>query len=215
MKIIKTADGSTTLYVEELDETYHSRHGAIQEAMHVFIDTGLNRCDKKNVRIFEMGFGTGLNAYLTLLNSKEKSIEYTGLEKYPVPQEVYKEVDYWKELHREEKDFLKLHESSWEDFNSINDNFKLRKIQGDLKSLDLKEKFDLIYYDAFGPRAQETLWSKEVLERVVNIMDKDSVFVTYCAKGQVRRDLQELGLEMERLPGPPGKREMLFGKLVS
>lgn len=211
MEIIKTEDGSVTIYLKELDETYHSRHGAIQEAMHVFIQNGLNSIEKKKIRIFEMGFGTGLNAFLTYLHSKEKEIEYTGLELHPVPLNIIEEVNYWQKLNAEKEDFLKFHQVEWESFQPISSTFKLRKMKGDLRTFESKEEFDLIYFDAFGPRAQEAMWEKEILEKIVSKMAKGSVFVTYCAKGQVRRDLIELGLDMHRIPGPPGKREMLVG----
>jgi tRNA U34 5-methylaminomethyl-2-thiouridine-forming methyltransferase MnmC len=215
MKVIKTEDGSTTLYLEELDETYHSRHGAIQEAMHVFIKNGLEKSDKNPVRIFEMGFGTGLNAFLTYIKEKHRSVYYTGIEKYPVPDSILEEVKYWEEVDASKEEFLQLHESDWGEFKKISDSFHLRKLEDDLSTFSLKEEFDLIYYDAFGPRAQDEMWQKEVLEKVVNLMAPEAIFVTYCAKGQVRRDLQELGLDMERVPGPPGKREMLVGRKVS
>ena len=211
MEVIRTADGSVTIYVEELDETYHSRHGAIQEAVHVFIEQGLNKVEKSTVKIFEMGFGTGLNAFLTFLSAKDKVIKYTGLEKYPIPQDVIKEIDYCKTLGVDESEFLAMHQTEWGGFHQVSEKFYLRKLEGDLKTLDLNDTFDLVYFDAFGPRAQGNLWSKEVLHKVVDLLESGGVFVTYCAKGQVRRDLQELGLEMSRLPGPPGKREMLFG----
>lgn len=210
MKIIQTQDGSSTIYVEELDETYHSRHGAIQEAMHVFIKNGLDKSSKNPLRIFEMGFGTGLNAFLSLIYS-DVEVFYTGLEKYPVSKEIVETIDYWQELKEDKSKFLQLHKVNWDSFESVTERFHLRKIQGDLKSLNLDEKFDLIYFDAFGPRAQSSLWAKEVLSKIVDLMSVSGIFVTYCAKGQVRRDLEDLGLEMQRLPGPPGKREMLFG----
>ncbi len=211
MKVIKTADGSTTLYREDIDETYHSRHGAVQEALHVFIETGLKKSTKSPVRIFEMGFGTGLNAYLTYQNT-DTEVFYTGLELYPVSKEIIEETEYWKALKADKTDFLKMHQLEWGSFQKHSENFHLRKLEGDLSSLELNEKFDLIYYDAFGPRAQGELWERPILEKIVDLMDEEAIFVTYCAKGQVRRDLRDLGLEMERLPGPPGKREMLFGK---
>ena len=211
MKIIQTSDGSATLYREDIDETYHSRHGAVQEAMHVFIETGLKKSNRDPIRIFEMGFGTGLNAYLTYQHAKQE-VFYTGLELYPVESVIIKQTEYWEALKAEEHHFLKMHDLEWESFQDLSNNFHLRKLEGDLNSIQFEEKFDLIYFDAFGPRAQAELWERPILEKVVNLMDEDAIFVTYCAKGQVRRDLQDLGLEMERLPGPPGKREMLFGK---
>lgn len=211
MKVIQTSDGSTTLYREDLDETYHSRHGAIQEALHVFIKTGLKRSEKNPMRIFEMGFGTGLNAFLTYQDA-EKEIFYTGLELYPIELEIIEQTKYWEALNTAKEEFIRIHKLEWGNFQDVTEKFHLRKLEGDLNTLELHEKFDLIYFDAFGPRAQAELWEKSILKKIVELMDENAVFVTYCAKGQVRRDLQELGLEMERLPGPPGKREMLFGR---
>ncbi|MCB0479097.1 MAG: tRNA (5-methylaminomethyl-2-thiouridine)(34)-methyltransferase MnmD [Crocinitomicaceae bacterium] len=213
MKVIKTSDGSTTLYREDIDETYHSRHGAVQEALHVFIENGLKKSTKNPLRIFEMGFGTGLNAFLTLQNA-EKEVYYTGLELYPIALEIIEQTEYWKTLNCSKDDFLKLHKLPWEEYADLSPKFHLRKMEGDLNDFDLDEQFDLIYFDAFGPRVQGELWEKAILEKIVSRMNKEAIFVTYCAKGQVRRDLEELGLKMDRLPGPPGKREMLFGKLV-
>lgn len=211
MKVIQTSDGSTTLYREDIDETYHSRHGAIQEALHVFIKTGLKRSEKNPIRIFEMGFGTGLNAFLTYQET-EKEIFYTGLELYPIELEIIEQTKYWEALNTSKEQFIRMHVLEWGNFQDVTEKFHLRKLEGDLNTLELHEKFDLIYFDAFGPRAQGELWEKSILKKIVELMDENAVFVTYCAKGQVRRDLQELGLEMERLPGPPGKREMLFGR---
>lgn len=213
IELIISNDGSHTLYLPEMDETYHSRHGAVQEALHVFIENGLiyKSRDRKNINILEIGWGTGLNSLLTYKAAKQLglNIKYTGIEKYPVPLEVLEQLNYkdWNE-----DDFLeKVYRSDWEKFVSIFEGFDLRKIANDVRSLEFDKEFDLVYFDAFGPRAQCEMWEKDVFDIIFRSMRSGGVFVTYCAKGQVRRDLQESGFIMERLPGPPGKREMLRG----
>lgn len=216
LDIIKSADGSHTLYREDIDETYHSTHGAINEALHVFIQNGLLRVDKTSIDVFEVGFGTGLNALSTLAQQQKDGVEvnYTGLEAFPISKELADQVNYcdfepFKEL---KGDFIKLHEVEWGRAQKITSGFYLTKIEDSLQSYKPEQQFDIIFYDAFGPRAQGEMWEKEVLEKAVNLLKDGGVFVTYCAKGQVRRDLISLGVEMKRIPGPPGKREMLFGK---
>ncbi|MCH2234083.1 MAG: tRNA (5-methylaminomethyl-2-thiouridine)(34)-methyltransferase MnmD [Crocinitomicaceae bacterium] len=208
-KIIVTGDGSKTIYLPDLDETYHSRHGAVQESQHVFIDSGLELYKNKNsVKIFELGFGTGLNCLLTHTWSAKRDIkiEYTSIEKYPVKEEdlktLYAEYD--------QNDILNiLHKSNWEEEVELNNNFTLLKLEGDISELKCEaEQFDLVYYDAFGPNTQPELWTIKTLEVIHEIMKPKGVLVTYCAQGQFKRNLKELNFELESIPGPPGKREM-------
>lgn len=213
IEILKSSDGSHTLYLPEMDETYHSRHGAVQEALHVFIQNGLLKKaeQQKEIRILEIGWGTGLNSLLTYKVAKEHNlkIHYTGIEKFPVPKEVLSKLNYteWNE-----DDYLnKAYSAEWERSVQLYENFTLEKLACDVLDLNFTEAFDLIYFDAFGPRAQCEMWEKEVFDIIYKATKFGGVFVTYCAKGQVRRDLQEVGFSMERLPGPPGKREMLRG----
>lgn len=213
IEILKSSDGSHTLYLPDMDETYHSKHGAVQEAMHVFLQNGLLKKaeEQKEIRILEVGWGTGLNSLLTYKVAKEHglNIHYTGIEKFPVPAEVLSQLNYtgW-----DEDDYLnKAYNTEWENPVQLYDNFTLEKLACDVLDLDFTEAFDVIYFDAFGPRAQCEMWEKEVFEIIHKATKPEGVFVTYCAKGQVRRDLQEVGFTMERLPGPPGKREMLRG----
>lgn len=208
-----TADGSHTLYVEELDETYHSVHGAIQEAKHVFINAGLNYTHKDAVNILEVGFGTGLNAFLTLLDSQEtnRDIHYTGVEAFPLQEELLNDLNYLKELKAKEKEvklFHLLHQCNWNSYQFIMDNFRLKKVQTDLNNFIADEQFHIIYFDAFGPRVQPELWDKSIFEKMYKALNERGVLVTYCAKGSVKRTLKEVGFEIESLPGPPGKREM-------
>lgn len=213
IEILKSNDGSHTLYLPEMDETYHSRHGAVQEALHVFIRNGLlfKAEEQRDLKVLEIGWGTGLNSLLTYKETKAShlTIHYVGVEKFPVPAEVLKQLNYkdW-----DEDDFLSgVYGADWEKPVRISENFVLKKLAKDVVALDFLEQFDVIYFDAFGPRAQDEMWQKNIFEIIYMATKPGGVFVTYCAKGQVRRDLQEVGFKMERLPGPPGKREMLRG----
>lgn len=206
-QIFLTEDGSNSLYLSEFDETYHSRHGAIQESMHVFIENGLKSINKKNIKILEFGFGTGLNAFMTLINSKEKQIEYVGIEKFPLDKTLLNQLNYAKSKE-EHALFEKIYSADWNKKVAINVSFTLEKIKVDFLKFLSDEKFDIIYFDAFAPRVQPELWTKEIFEKAFNLLDKEGILVTYCAKGVVKRTLKEVGFEVISLPGPPGKREM-------
>lgn len=213
-KIVLTADGSHSLYVAELDEHYHSHHGAIQEAKHVFIKHGLEYLtEKKEINVLEVGFGTGLNAFLTLLYSikNDVSINYTGIELYPVNAEVVNELNYLKQLNETNNQdlFMKMHQTPWEESNDIHENFRLTKLKQSLFDTQFQEcSFDVVFYDAFGPRAQKEMWDKEIFINTYSWLNKGGCLVTYCAMGQLKRDLKASGFLVESLPGPPGKREM-------
>jgi|TARA_B110000879_G_scaffold78369_1_gene109097 tRNA U34 5-methylaminomethyl-2-thiouridine-forming methyltransferase MnmC len=222
LEILITGDGSTSFFHPELDETYHSRHGAIQEAVHVFIKTGLEHSIQQNnlkqISIFEMGFGTGLNCLLTDLWSLENSftINYTGIENTVLSDEQIDSCNYVEILNDKNaaEIFNKIHTSQWNEGATISADFKLTKIESDIEEFKSSKKFDLIYFDAFGPRVQPFLWEITVLKKMYELLNYGGFFVTYCAKGSVRRTLIELGFEVERLPGPPGKREMLRARKV-
>jgi tRNA U34 5-methylaminomethyl-2-thiouridine-forming methyltransferase MnmC len=214
IQLITTSDGSHSLLNTSLNETYHSVHGAMQESKHVFIKNGLQFFSDKNskspIRIFEMGFGTGLNAFLTKLwaDQNQREIHYTSLEMFPLGKNLFEQLNY-ADTDVNRKLFLKLHEAPWEQEVAFQ-NFTLKKINGDLESIIFSpNSFDIIYYDAFAPSKQPKLWEISVLKKVVSWMGQDSVFVTYCAKGQLKRDLKMLGTTVETLPGPPGKKEMV------
>jgi len=210
-----TADGSTTIHLPEWNENYHSKHGAIQEALHVFIKMGLSLFyDSKKVSILEVGFGTGLNAYLTLLNTQSKSIpiHYEGVEAFPVSLNEIECCNFPEQLKETRDTFEKLHRTEWEKVTSITPAFTLRKRQQFFDEINDINKFDLIYFDAFGPRVQPELWSAKQFQKMFDALKQNGVLVTYSAKGSVRRTLQEVGFTVERLPGPPGKREMLRAK---
>lgn len=216
-KILKTEDGSHTLYVPNMDEHYHSIHGAKQESMHVFINAGLNMHSGKELNIFEVGFGTGLNAFLTTVESKrqQRNIKYYTIEKYPLQEEEWEKLNPEPDTAKKENSLFKqLHNCQWEKLNDINGTFQLQKIEGDLTSFNFKAlpPFDLVYFDAFAPDKQPKLWSPEIFAAIFAHMTKDGILVTYSAKGAVRRTMQSAGFQVERIPGPPGKREMLRGR---
>lgn len=212
-KLITTNDGSQTIFVEDLNETYHSIHGAIQEANHVFIDNGLGLFDAgAAVRILEVGFGTGLNALLTCLNANERKlgVDYIGVEAFPVEDQLLEKIEYPSFLVDGAEDvFRQIHECSWNEKQELSNYFALSKLNTKIELLqEPSESFDLIYFDAFGPAVQGELWQKPILEKMYQLLRPNGVLVTYCAKGQVKRDLKSVGFTVETLPGPPGKREM-------
>lgn len=217
MKIITTSDGSSSVYSEQFDATYHSIHGAILESQHVFIKSGLHKYleinPSKKIRIFEMGFGAGLNAFLAFLETKDVGIavEYTAIELYPLAEEIYAGLNYPELLHHEmnKVDFLKMHECEWNNFCSVSDNFRLKKMNVQLEKMVPETSYHLIFFDAFAYTAQPELWTTDIFSKLFNSMESGGVFVTYSAKGQVRRNLQAAGFSVERIPGPPRKREML------
>ncbi len=212
-RIITTADGSKTIQIEEWNEQYHSVHGAVQEAYHVFIKHGLSLFRNDSISILEIGFGTGLNALITTLEAPKYNltIQYTGLEAYPITLQEVEQLNYIKQLNALESQeaFIKMHTSAWEVTEDILPNFTLLKRQQNF--LDIKDEnvFNLIYFDAFGARVQPELWTETVFSIMYKALKTNGVLVTYSAKGSVRRAMQAVGFKVERLPGPPGKREML------
>lgn len=217
-EIIITSDGSTTIHIPEWNEQYHSKHGAIQEAKHVFIKKGLNffnaelvSASQKEISILEIGFGTGLNAFITLLEAQNQKVNYVGAEAYPVANEEIEKLNYVKELDAEKfnNEFQKIHETSWETKHDITPNFSLTKRQQFFKDITDKDSFNLIYFDAFGARVQPNLWTENIFKKMFEALKSGGVLVTYAAKGSVRRAMQSVGFSVERLEGPPGKREML------
>jgi len=212
-----TEDGSHTLYLPEMDEHYHSVHGAIQESLHVFIKAGFDACPAQQPRVFEVGFGTGLNALLTAIEAAEsgRKVRYTSVELYPLTLEQALMLNYGKILG-EETLFANLHKAAWNESVVLNDRFSLRKVETDFSSMPMVEnEYDLIYFDAFAPNKQADLWQQDIFDRLFRSLRPNGIFVTYCAKGVVRRMLQASGFVVERLPGPPGKHEMLRGRRPS
>lgn len=212
-EIIHTSDGSTTIHIIDWDEHYHSRHGAIQEAYHVFIDNGLSVVKEKKLSVLEMGLGTGLNAFITLLEAKKRqlNIDYVGIEAYPVLQEELEQLNFVKalEVPDQQRNFNKIHTCSWEKVCRLTDHFSILKKQKDFRDVMDMDCFDLIYFDAFGARVQPELWTETVFRSMFNALRAEGILVTYAAKGSVRRAMLAVGFRVERLPGPPGKREML------
>ena len=213
LKIITTRDGSHSLLNEQLNETYHSVHGALQESNHVFIQHGLDFVSNKksSISILEVGFGTGLNALLTLQQaiSNNLIVHYTTLEAYPVEEEIWAELNYTSTAESKAW-FEKLHHAEWDTWVDLSTNFQLRKLKTTLQQVSLEQDhYDLVYFDAFAPNKQPELWELPILTKVANAIKTQGMFVTYCAKGQLKRDLQSAGLKVETLQGPPGKREMV------
>ena len=216
LEIITTSDGSHTLRNKQLNETYHSIHGAVQESMHVFIKAGLEHYCKdhpaNDISILEVGFGTGLNALLTLQYAIQHNlnIRYTTLEPYPLTMDVWSKLNYG-ERDDGEHHFRLLHEAAWDSEVTLNPEFTIFKIKTGVNEVQLKEDYDVVYFDAFAPAVQSELWGYDALKKVITILKPGGVFVTYSAKGQLKRDLKNLGLMVETLPGPPGKNEMVRG----
>lgn len=216
-KIIITADGSSTIHLPEWNEQYHSKHGAVQEAYHVFIKHGLHHyfhaLPSKDIDILEIGFGTGLNAFITLLESEKLDIviDYFGVEGYPVEMNEVLQLNYPSQIEVARSDyfFKTIHEVSWETKHVITNNFSLTKQNRFFSDIEEKERYNIVYFDAFGARVQPELWTEAIFKNMYNALKHNGVLVTYAAKGSVRRAMQSVGFKVEKLPGPPGKREML------
>jgi tRNA U34 5-methylaminomethyl-2-thiouridine-forming methyltransferase MnmC len=213
-----TDDGSKTLFIPDWNENYHSSHGAVQEAKHVFLEYGLGAIEnKEEINVFEVGFGTGLNAILTYQYAIENQlkINYDSIEAYPIMKEEMELLDYVSLFENKDTKevYQKMYDVSWDESVMISENFHLKKIHNKLEHHILpQDHYDIIFFDAFGPRVQEGMWSKDHFKNLYNSLKKGGLFVTYCAKGQVKRDLKSVGFEVETLPGPPGKREMTRGR---
>lgn len=214
--IIQTRDGSTTIHIEGWDECYHSRFGAIQEAQHVFIKNGLSLFENKSIAILEIGFGTGLNAFITFLESQKlnQTIDYVGVEAFPVSKDEIVSMNFVVELNAEDESeiFTELHQSAWEKQMILRDDFLFTKRQQFFEDIIDIEKFDLIYFDAFGFDVQPDLWSTAIFQKMYNALKSEGVLVTYAARGVVKRSMIEVGFTVEKLEGPPGKREMFRAK---
>jgi len=210
-----TADGSHTIAIPTMRVTYRSRYGAIQESRHVFIESGLKPLsdEHETIHIFEMGFGTGLNALLSLQHAMQhkQKIYYHAVELFPLQANEYASLNYVAQLQNNllQPYFMQMHESAWEKDISIHSLFILHKTNQSLLDLLTHQPFNLIYFDAFAPNAQPELWSQEAFERMFNLLAENGVLVTYCSKGDVRRAMIAAGFSVEKLSGPPGKREML------
>ncbi len=215
-ELIKTNDGSDTLLSLEYGEHYHSTFGAIQESRHVFIEAGLRKCHQAALTVFEVGLGTGLNAYLTLLETRKthQSINYIAIEKHPISEEIWERLNYSELLPDSDPAlFRMIHKAAWNVEVQITDQFSILKLRSGLLEVDYfgLPLFDLVYFDAFSPEKQPELWETPVFDQLSDHSNAGAMVVTYCAKGIVRRSIIEAGYVAERIPGPPGKREMLRG----
>lgn len=215
--IIVTKDGSHSIAVPELNVTYHSIHGAIQESRHVFIEAGLKhllrQTTNEQISILEVGFGTGLNALLTAIEVEgtETSIYYVALEPFPLGIEQANSLNFCEQLQRNDlaDDFIKMHNCEWNKSIALTENVLLHKSNATLQKFEHATKFNLIYYDAFAPLAQPELWTKETFENLFPLLKPNGILVTYCSKGDVRRAMIAAGFDIKKLSGPPGKREMI------
>jgi len=207
-----TEDGSTTLFIPKLNEHYHSIHGAVQESMHIFIREGYTQIRNFPAHIFEAGFGTGLNAFLTFLVSERegKSIHYTAIEKYPLEDQFVRQLNYPERTDPAKAGvFHALHDASWDQDIRISEYFTLHKMKGDLLEVQLPDtSYDLVFFDAFGPDKQPELWTEKIFRMLYQSMNEGASLVTFSVKGSVKRALKAAGFSLEKLPGPPGKREM-------
>jgi tRNA U34 5-methylaminomethyl-2-thiouridine-forming methyltransferase MnmC len=207
-----TADGSHTIYVPELDEPYHSVHGAIQESRHVFLAEGFRMMHKSPLRVLEIGFGTGLNAILTLAEAGKSSIHtyYHAVEKYPLSASEFMEINYEQFVDGiSPGSLIRMHTVPWGEWIRLTDHFILFKELADFREMDPQGAFDLVYFDAFAPKKQPHLWTEEIFCRLYQLVNPGGILVTYAAKGSVRRAMISCGFQVEKVPGPPGKREMI------
>lgn len=214
----RTSDNSHTLYVPALDEHYHSVHGAWQESIHVFIKAGFLQVDKPVFQVFEMGFGTGLNTLLSIIEAtiQGMDIRYHSLELNPLEKSLVKRLNYNQFVQPGFQSFFEtIHSCKWDAPNKINNNFCLTKIEADILTYKLIHKYDLIYWDAFGPEKQPELWQTGLFHRIYEAMNPEGIFVTYSAKGVVRRNLEATGFMVTKITGPPGKREMIRARKVA
>jgi tRNA U34 5-methylaminomethyl-2-thiouridine-forming methyltransferase MnmC len=210
MQIIVTSDGSHSVYSPQFDEAYHSSFGALQESVYIFISHGLLYANKESAQVLEIGFGTGLNAFLTAIYGKQMAISYTGIERYPLSIEEANQLNYGTFFPEQKSAFSAIHQAEWGSLQRINDNFQIQKLKADALMVDLgKEQFDVVYFDAFSPEKHPDMWTESFFTRIFEACKPGAVLTTYCSKGYVRRLLQGVGFTVERLPGPKGKRQIL------
>ncbi len=215
-KIIVTSDGSHSISIEDWGETYHSIHGAIQESRHVYIQNGLHKFNHQNaIRVLEFGFGTGLNALLTMqeITQHNQILEYHTIEAFPLQKEEYELLDYsnnLKDFEAAETLFKKSHDCSWGNFVSLSDAIQLHKINARFEEVDVLENyFDLVYFDVFGYQFQPDLWTEAIFKKAFDSLKTGGILVTYACRSIIRRNMKSVGFLVERVPGPPGKREMI------
>ncbi|MCB0801673.1 MAG: tRNA (5-methylaminomethyl-2-thiouridine)(34)-methyltransferase MnmD [Flavobacteriales bacterium] len=215
-ELVITKDGSNSFYIKEIDEHYHSINGSIAESEHIFIRSGLLEIGKKlnSINLLEVGMGTGLNVLKTALalQKSELKVNYTALEAYPLSWEETSQLNYTELIQEENAKtyFQLIHQSEWNKSVEINECLKLLKVNKKLEEMEFNSAFDLIYFDAFAPEKQAEMWTAEIFAKLYDSMTAGGILVTYCVKGVVRRTLQAVGFQLEKLPGPiGGKREIL------
>ena len=210
-----TEDGSHSIQIPELNVSYHSKHGAIQESQHIYIETGLKHLSEsqKKISVLEIGFGTGLNALLTLIEAEKNVLQilYDVVELHPLDSAFIASLNYLSLLQSPQllKEFSFMHASEWNTTVKISEHFSLKKIRGDIRNVELTGSYDLVYYDAFDPSAQPDLWAADVFKRIHAVMDNRGILVTFCSKGEARRAMEDAGFSVFKLPGPKGKREIV------
>ncbi|MFN8254828.1 MAG: tRNA (5-methylaminomethyl-2-thiouridine)(34)-methyltransferase MnmD [Bacteroidales bacterium] len=213
-QIVKTADGSDTIYLPEIDETYHSIFGAVQESKHVFIENGIENIDKDTIRVLEVGFGTGLNALLTAIYAvnNQKNIEFFTIENNPLDDSLVSHLSYAKHLNADEMLFKKIHQADWEKMVKVNSHFSICKLHIDIlrPKSKLPENIDMVFFDAFAPSKQIEIWDKEVFGLLYNVLNPNGFLVTYSSAGVVKNALKSVGFTVKRLKGPPGKHHMVL-----
>lgn len=213
-EIITTGDGSTTIRLPEWDECYHSKHGAIQEAYHVFIKNGLDEFESGPISILEIGFGTGLNALISAIEAEQRDlkIHYTAVEAYPIFPEEAKMMNYGNSINGAAEIFAKIHATDWESKESISENFILTKHKMFFQEISFQNDFHLVYFDAFGFRVQPELWSEQIFASLFGALKPAGLLVTYAARTIIRKNMEVAGFTVQKRPGPPGKREMLVAR---
>lgn len=216
IKLVVTGDGSSTLFVEELNEHYHSTFGAMQESRHIFIEAGFKYQQKsfKQIKILEIGFGTGLNALLSIDESlkHEAKTDYCGIEPYPVKPTFISALNYGEILKSDllSNHFIQIHDAAWNCKIKLSPNFIFEKMKDTIENVELPEHyFNLVYFDAFGPDVQPEIWTEKIFKNIYDSMESGGVLLTYSVKGIVKRALKSTGFTIEKLPGPIGKREFL------
>jgi len=215
--VIITDDGSSTVYNKELDECYHSTHGAISESLHVFIRNGLQQINLTEINVFEIGFGTGLNAFLSAIYAHDHKIRinYATIEKYPLEATLVNELNYSRNLGFHEI-FKTIHSTSWNKTQKITLFFELLKINQDFINFDFNQIVnpDIVFFDAFSPSKQAEMWQPLLFEKIYNLLKTNGILVTYAAAGLVKNALRQAGFQVKRLQGPPGKHHMIMAKKI-
>ena len=210
LELVNTYDGSNSLKNLIINDSYHSKYGAINESKHIFINNGLKRISKKKIRVLEIGFGTGLNALLTQLycDKKEQNIIYHTIDNLPLKKDTYSSLNYCDQLKIDKDIFLKIHNSLWENEIELSNFFVLKKINCDFTKKLFNEKYDLIYFDAFSPSKQPEMWVLNNFKKLYNCLYRNGVLITYSSKGDVKRTIKEVGFNVFSVEGPTGKREI-------